>query len=168
MIAILTSVRWYRGFSLHFLILVMLSIFLCASWLCLSLEKCLFMSTTHFLIGLFNFWNWATELFIYFRCLCVCASLLNHVWLFVTLWTAAHQAPLSMGLSEKNTGVSCSFPPPGDLRWPKKIKPTSPVSSCIAGRFYTRWTIQDAITPYQSVTCKCFLPFCRFLFCWQF
>ena len=119
MIAILTSVRWYRGFSLHFLILVMLSIFLCASWLCLSLEKCLFMSTTHFLVGLFNFWNWATELFIYFRCLCVCASLLNHVWLFVTLWTAAHQAPLSMGLSEKNTGVSCSFPPPGDLRWPK-------------------------------------------------
>ena len=118
-IAILTSVRWYHGFSLHFLILVMLSIFLCASWLCLSLEKCLFMSTTHFLIGLFNFWNWATEMFIYFGCLCVCASLLNRVWLFVTLWTVAHQASLSMGLSEKNTGVSCSFPPPGYLRWPK-------------------------------------------------
>ena len=33
---------------------------------------------------------------------------LSHVWLFVTLWTVAHQAPLSMGISPgKNTGVVC-------------------------------------------------------------
>ena len=39
----------------------------------------------------------------------MCACMLSHsghVQLFVTLWTVARQAPLSMGFS-KNTGVSC-------------------------------------------------------------
>ena len=29
------------------------------------------------------------------------------VQLFVTLWTVAHQAPLSMGFSRQDTGVGC-------------------------------------------------------------
>ena len=32
---------------------------------------------------------------------------LNCVWLFETTWTVAHQAPLSMGFSSKNTGMGC-------------------------------------------------------------
>ena len=39
-----------------------------------------------------------------------CASMLSlfgRVWLFVTLWTIARQAPLFMGFSSKNTGVDC-------------------------------------------------------------
>ena len=32
---------------------------------------------------------------IYVLC---CAYSLSHVWLFVILWTVAHQAPLSMGI----------------------------------------------------------------------
>ena len=35
------------------------------------------------------------------------AWLLSCVQLFVTPWTIAHQAPLSMGFSSKNTGVGC-------------------------------------------------------------
>ena len=38
------------------------------------------------------------------------ACVLRHfscVWLFVTLWTVAHKAPLSMGLSRQETGVAC-------------------------------------------------------------
>ena len=31
------------------------------------------------------------------------------VWLLVTLWTVAYQAPLSMGSPGKNTGVGCHF-----------------------------------------------------------
>ena len=31
----------------------------------------------------------------------------SHVWLFVTLWTVAHQALLSMDSPGKNTGASC-------------------------------------------------------------
>ena len=33
--------------------------------------------------------------------------LLSHVQLFATLWTVAHQAPLSMGFPGKNTRVGC-------------------------------------------------------------
>ena len=35
--------------------------------------------------------------------------LLSHVQLFATLWTVAHQAPLSMGFPGKNTRVGCNF-----------------------------------------------------------
>ena len=36
-----------------------------------------------------------------------CAQLLSHAQLFVTPWTAARQAPLSMGILQANTGVGC-------------------------------------------------------------
>ena len=35
--------------------------------------------------------------------------MLSRVWLFVTLWTVACQAPPSMGFSGKNTGLGCHF-----------------------------------------------------------
>ena len=31
---------------------------------------------------------------------CVCVQLLSHAWLFVTPWTVAHQAPLTVGFSQ--------------------------------------------------------------------
>ena len=43
-----------------------------------------------------------------FILLCVCAQSLSCVRFFVIPWTAAHQAPLSMGFS-KNPGVGCHF-----------------------------------------------------------
>ena len=39
----------------------------------------------------------------------------SHVQLFVTLWTVAHQAPLSMGFSRQEYWSVLPFPPPGDL-----------------------------------------------------
>ena len=36
-------------------------------------------------------------------------DMLSRVWFFVTSWTVAHQAPLSMGFSSKNTGIACHF-----------------------------------------------------------
>ena len=47
--------------------------------------------------------------------LLVCAQSLNHVWLFVTLWTVARQAPLSMGYFRQEYQSGLSFPPPRDL-----------------------------------------------------
>ena len=42
--------------------------------------------------------------------MCVHAQSLSQVWLFETLWTIAHQAPLSMGFfSSKNSRVGCHF-----------------------------------------------------------
>ena len=34
---------------------------------------------------------------------CLCAQSLQHVWVFVTLWTVDHQAPLSMGILQART-----------------------------------------------------------------
>ena len=50
---------------------------------------------------------------------------LSRVWLFATLWTVAHQAPLSMGFSRQNTGVGCHFLLQGNLPNPG-IEPRSP------------------------------------------
>ena len=38
---------------------------------------------------------------------CAVLSRFSCVWLFVALWTVAHQAPLSMDSPGKNTGVGC-------------------------------------------------------------
>ena len=45
---------------------------------------------------------------------------LSCVWLFVTLWTVARQAPLSpWDFPGKNTGVGCHFPTPGGSFQPR-------------------------------------------------
>ena len=45
---------------------------------------------------------------IYYSIVCV-LSCFSPVQLFLTPWTVAHQAPLSMGFSRKNTGRGCHF-----------------------------------------------------------
>ena len=50
---------------------------------------------------------------------------LSRVRLFVTLWTVAHQTPLSMGFSRQEYWSGLPFPSPGDLPDPG-IKPRSP------------------------------------------
>ena len=42
-------------------------------------------------------------------------KLLSRVWLFATLWTVAHQAPLSMGFSRQEYWSGLPLPSPGDL-----------------------------------------------------
>ena len=59
---------------------------------------------------------------------------LSHVQLFMTPWTIAHQAPLSMGFSRQEYWSGLSFPPPGDLPDPG-IKPISCVSALQADSF---------------------------------
>ena len=50
---------------------------------------------------------------------------LSRVRLFVTPWTVAHQAPLSMGFSRQEYWSGLPFPSPGDLPDPG-IEPRSP------------------------------------------
>ena len=54
--------------------------------------------------------------------------MLSLVRLFATSWTAARQAPLSMGFSRQAYWGGLPCPPPGDLLDPG-IEPTSPESS---------------------------------------
>ena len=67
---------------------------------------------------------------------CVCVQSLSRVWLFVTPWTVAHQASLSMGFSRLKYWSGLSFPSPGDLPDPG-IEHVSPVSPALAGGFFT-------------------------------
>ena len=62
-------------------------------------------------------------------------SHVSHIWLHVTPWTVAHQAPLSMGLSRQECWSGMPCPPPGHL--PNSgIEPTSLMSPALAGKFF--------------------------------
>ena len=64
----------------------------------------------------------------------------------LTLWTVAHQAPLSMGFSRQEywSGLLCC--PPGDLPNPgtQPLSPALQAVSCIAGGFFTGWATRAA------------------------
>ena len=72
-----------------------------------------------------------------------------HVRLFVTLWTIAHQVPLSLAFSRQEywSGLQCL--PPGDLPNPG-IKPTSLISST-----FDKWVLYHQChlgNPYGGIT----------------
>ena len=62
--------------------------------------------------------------------------MLSHVQLFVTPWTIAHQAPLSMGFSGQEHWSGLPYSPSGDLPDPW-TEPASLMSPALAGRFFT-------------------------------
>ena len=61
---------------------------------------CMWGSHTSMLLACFIFYS---------TCSAHLVSRFSHFQLFVTLWTIACQAPLSMGFLGKNTGVGCHF-----------------------------------------------------------
>ena len=67
-----------------------------------------------------------------YECACVLGCL-SRVRLFVTLWTIAHQAPLSMGILQARI-LEC--PSPGDLPDPG-MEPSPLMSPALAGGFFT-------------------------------
>ena len=68
------------------------------------------------------------------------AQLLQSCLTLWTLWTIAHQAPLSMGFSRKEYWSELPCSPPGDLPNPG-VKPASLMSSALVGRFFTTGAI---------------------------
>ena len=69
----------------------------------------------------------------------------SHVRLLATLWTLAHQAPLSIGFSRQENWTGLPCPPPGDLPDPG-IKPISLTSPALAGGLFTTSTIWEAVS----------------------
>ena len=103
------------------------------------------------------------------RC-CVAFSLLsplacmlshfNCVQLFATLWTIAHQTPLSMGFSRQEYWSELPFPPPRHLP-DRGIEPASLMFLALAGRFFTTNTHQSPLI------CNSF-SVCLYLWCERF
>ena len=62
--------------------------------------------------------------------------MLSHVRFFVTLWTVACQAPLSMGFSRHEYWSGLPFPTPKDLP-DSGTESASLTSPALTGRFFT-------------------------------
>ena len=88
----------------------------------------------------------------------MCACVLSRVRFFVILWTAAHQAPLSMGFSwqEYWSGLPC--PPPGDLPDPR-MEPMSLAFPALAGVLYqlSHWESPTNICIGNLKLCLCLI-----------
>ena len=68
----------------------------------------------------------------------------SYVQLFSTLWTVAHQAPLSMGISRQEYWSGLPCPPPGDLANPG-IEPSSLKFPALPGGFFTTSATWEAL-----------------------
>ena len=88
------------------------------------------------------------------RYIFVHAQSFSFVWLFVTLWTIACKAPLSMGFPKKEYWSGLPFPSPGNLPNPG-IEPTFSESPALVGEFlkFIYFQLKD----------NCFTVLCWFL-----
>ena len=75
---------------------------------------------------------------------------LSHVWLFMTPWTVAHQALLSMEFSRQEYWSGLLFRSPGESSWPRDRTQVF----CIAGRFFTIWATREIILRAMTYNCK--------------
>ena len=82
------------------------------------------------------------------------------VWLSVTLWTVAHQAPLSMGFSRQEYWSGLPYPPPGDLPNPR-IKLMALTLPALAGGFFTTTATWEAPNFWHLINI-CWLDFNKF------
>ena len=99
---------------------------------------------------------------------CLITSVLSDS--FLTLWTIAHQAPLSMGFSRQEYWSGLPIPSPGDLPNPG-MEPVSPVTSALQtdslpaeplGKPQTRVSVQFSsvaqLCPTLFDTMNCSMP----------
>ena len=68
-------------------------------------------------------------------------SCFSPVWLFATLWTVAHQAPLFIGFSRQEYWSWVPFLSPRGSSWPRDRTRVS----CIVGRFFTFWASRETL-----------------------
>ena len=87
----------------------------------------------------------------------------SHARLFVTPWTVACQAPLSMGFSRQQFWSRLPFPPPGDLPDPG-IEHASPAFLALAGGFFTTnatWASFLTLLSFSSEIVPNFQNYCK-------
>ena len=76
-------------------------------------------------------------------------SRFSRVWVFETLWTVAHQAPLSMRYFRQEYWSGLPCPPPGDLSNAGR-KPMSLESPALGNGFFTTSTTWEANNHHQQ------------------
>ena len=91
---------------------------------------------------------------------CVYVCVLSHVWIFVSPWTAALQALLSMGFPRQEYWTALLSPIQGDLPEPGK-ELMSLVFPALAGGFFnhcTTWEALNGLICYQLYSGRTLLP----------
>ena len=78
-------------------------------------------------------------------------SCFSRVQLCVSPWTAARQAPLSMGFSRQEHWSGLPLPSPGDLP-DRGTEPTRLTSPALAGRFFAASATREALPLQRSLT----------------
>ena len=107
----------------------------------------------------FHLWNsWANQGFTFVGALC--AESLSRVWLSVTPWTAARQAPPSIESSRQDYWSGLPFPTPGGLPNPG-IEPASLVSPILAGGFFTTAPPGKPYVPLYTALKRAYVFHCR-------
>ena len=81
----------------------------------------------------------------------MCPQSLSHIQLFMTPWTVARQAPLSMGFSRRKYWSGLPFPSPRDLPDPG-TKPESSASPALAGRLFTTAPLGNGPPPFYAIS----------------
>ena len=81
-------------------------------------------------------------------------SRFSHVRLFVTLWTVAHQAPLSIGFSRQEYWSGLPCPSPGGHSRPRDRTRVSYIS-CMGRRFFTTSAPWEAVNLYKAACQLC-------------
>ena len=76
--------------------------------------------------------------------------MLTGVQLFVTPWTVAHQAPLSIGFFRQESWSRLLFPSPGDIPNPG-IEPVSPASPALQADSLSLRPLQSSLTKGLSL-----------------
>ena len=104
-----------------------------------------FKSEAHFTLP-FRINCWKGALFVSMMTLDNVLSHFTHVQLFVTQWTVAYQAPVTMGFSRPEYWSGVPFPTPGALPNPG-IEPVSLMSPALAGGFFTTRATTVETTP---------------------
>ena len=89
------------------------------------------------------------HVYVYVPCICICTMLshFSRVQLIATLWTVAHQAPLSMGILQARILEWVAMPYSRGSSQPRDQTHVS----CIAGRFFTIWATREAL-PEATIT----------------
>ena len=99
---------------------------------------------------------------------CALGQVISVVSDCVTLWTVAHQAPLSTGFSRQEYRCGLPCPLPGDLPDPG-IELVSLMSPGLAGGYFTtnvKYYLK--LVGYMPGVLKLILPFTKVLMCYMY
>ena len=97
---------------------------------------------------MFSFFPWALCCCRWLCCsfvfITLCVQSIQSCPIFVTSWTLAHKAHLSMGFSRQEYWNGFPYLPPRDL--PNcQIEPVSACISCLTSEFFTHWAAWETL-----------------------